>query len=187
MPDSPRPLTAPTVRGTYGVLLGAGAVVLSLGLLLPFVVADKPADNLASAGADTVSSSASPGTTAGTGPLATAGAAAAPAVGPTAAAGPGAGAASGPGAASAAGPAGGGGVLGGSAPVVPAASRGASDMGITRDAIKLGVLIPQDQSGEGGSFSDVIGSPKQQWNSYITELNAKGGILGRKITPVYRE
>jgi ABC-type branched-subunit amino acid transport system substrate-binding protein len=50
------------------------------------------------------------------------------------------------------------------------------------------VLIPKDQSDNtGGSFSDVIGHPKVQWTAYLDEVNARGGILGRKIEPIFRE
>jgi ABC-type branched-subunit amino acid transport system substrate-binding protein len=189
MPQNRRPLTAPTVRGTYGVLLGVGAVVLSLGLLLPFVVADKPDSTLRTAdGTAAAADVGLPGAPANglpSGTKASPGAVAQPSSGPTVIGRPAPGTPGGPAAPATAAesgsaPLGGGGT-------VPAASRGASDVGITRDAIKLGVLIPQDQSGEGGSFSDVIGSPKQQWGAYIAELNANGGILGRKIEPVYRE
>jgi ABC-type branched-subunit amino acid transport system substrate-binding protein len=173
-------LTAPTVRGTYGALLGAGALVLAAGLLLPFVVAEPPKDTvttaLPSAAAGTTGATTG---TAGATPTATAGLAAAP----------GGGTSGGTGGTTATGGSSGG-LFGGSTTgsAVPPAQRKASDVGITRDAIKLGVLIPQDNSSdEGTSFSDVIGDPKQQWNAYIDEVNSKGGILGRKIQPVYRE
>lgn len=193
MVDNPRPLTAPTVRGTYGLLLGVGAVVLSIGLILPFVVASEPDDSLSTG--DTASSGMD-GTTgqdgssdAGASPLASGGPSAAPGTGASAApagTAPSSGGATGTSSGST-GSTASGGVLGSGGTAVPPSARTASDIGITRDEIKLGVLIPQDQSGEGGSFSDVIGSPKQQWGAYLAELNAKGGILGRKVAPVYRE
>jgi ABC-type branched-subunit amino acid transport system substrate-binding protein len=181
LPDTTR-LTAPTIRGTYGALLGAGAVVLTLGLLLPFVVADAPKDTVV---AGTPSSGG--GTTAGTGttgatPSVTAGPTTAPGLGSTGGVTATTGTTGSTGGASG-GPFGG---TGGSA--VPAAQRKASDVGITRDAIKLGVLIPQDNSSDSGtSFSDVVGDPKQQWDAYVDEVNSKGGILGRRVQPVYRE
>lgn len=182
-------LTAPTVRSTYGVLLGAGALVMSVGLLLPFVVADKPVAALGSAASHLgAASGGTAGDTTGGGATGTTGAAGAlPTAGP--ATGAGTTAAGGAGAAGAAGGAGtSGGAYGGSRGAAAAAGRTASDIGITPDAIKLGVLIPKDQSDStGGSFSDVIGHPKQQWTAYLDELNAKGGILGRKVQPVFRE
>lgn len=191
-------LTAPTVRGTYGLLLGTGALVLSIGLLVPFVVADKPTANLGSSttggttgglsgstsGAGTTSTSgttdlpATTGTAGATGGLTTTGSTGTGGTGGTSAGG---------GTTGTSGTTGSGGSGGSTGPVPPSSARKASDIGISRDAIKLGVLIPQDQSGEGGSFSDVIGSPKQQWGAYLAELNAKGGIQGRKVEPVYRE
>jgi ABC-type branched-subunit amino acid transport system substrate-binding protein len=182
MVDTTR-LTAPTVRGTYGVLLGAGALVLSLGLLLPFIVAEPPKQSLVSAGP-----SLAGGTTGGTTGAGTTGAA--PTSAPTATSSTGGTTgATGPGTTGSTSGTTGGGVFGGTTgPTTTAALRKASDIGITRDAIKLGVLIPSDNSAKtGGSFSSVIGSPQEQWNAYINDVNAKGGILGRKIEPVYRE
>lgn len=182
MVDTPK-LTAPTVRGTYGVLLGAGAAVLSLGLLLPFIVADPPKQSLVAVGP---SAAASTGDTTGAG---TTGALPGATPTPTKAAAGTTGGTTGvlPGTTGTTG--GTGGQNGGSTGTTGvAADRRASDVGITRDSIKLGVLIPQDNSSDGGtSFSDVVGDPKQQWNAYISEANAKGGVLGRKIEPVYRE
>lgn len=182
MPDTPAPagagLRAPTVRGTYGVLLGSGLAVLAAGLLLPFLVAAPPADRDAlgavpgasAPGADPVVGGV--GSTPDGTPLVPG---ATP--GPTVAPAPGA-----PGAPV------GVPVVGTQGPVPPAAQRTASDTGITRDTISLGVLIPSDNSSEaGGSFSDVIGDPKKQWQAYVDELNAKGGINGRRVVPVYRE
>jgi ABC-type branched-subunit amino acid transport system substrate-binding protein len=174
-------LTAPTVRGTYGALLGAGALVLAIGLLVPFVVAGKPPPVTAS-GQTSLGSGGTDGTTGAAGASGTTGL---PTTGP--ASGPGAGTTGGSaGASTGTGSAGGSGVLGTTGQ--PAGARTASDIGITPNAIKLGVLIPSDNSSKaGGSFSNVIGSPKQQWTAYIDEVNAKGGVLGRKLQPVFRE
>ena len=179
MADNPRPhLSAPTVRGTYGLLLGAGSLVLAVGLMVPFVVADKPAATLTAGGA-----TAFGGTNGGPDAASpTPQSSSRPSAGPGGA-NPGKGGTAGIGDPSTSG---GLGSAGGTTP--PASARHASDIGIARDTIKLGVLIPKDNSSSaGGSFSDVIGDPKQQWNAYIDEVNSKGGILGRKITPVFRE
>ena len=172
------------------MLLASGAAVLAVGLALPFVVAHKPEP--APTGSSSLTDTSTGGTTGITGTT-TGGT---PSAGPTTATTGGTtggttgvttgggttGATSGTG--STTGP-----VLGGttgSAP--PVSARKASDVGITPTTIKLGVLIPSDNSSKaGGSFSSVIGSPKQQWDAYIDEVNAKGGILGRTIAPVYRE
>jgi ABC-type branched-subunit amino acid transport system substrate-binding protein len=180
-------LTAPTVRGTYGVLIGAGALVLSVGLLIPFVVADTPVSTLSSSASGAGAAGGTTGGTTGAGAAGTTGAdGALPSGAPTAGAG-GAGTTGG-----ATGTTGGSGLsgsgFGGTGGGGSVSGRTASDMGITPNAIKLGVLIPKDQSDStGGSFSDVIGHPKQQWTAYLDELNAKGGILGRKVDPVFRE
>jgi ABC-type branched-subunit amino acid transport system substrate-binding protein len=176
-PTAPGPrLTAPTVRGTYGVLLGAGAAVLAVGLALPFVVAGSPKPVTSSSGSSTLQSG---GTGATSGALST-GTSGVPTVGPsTGPGGPSSGTTgNGPGTGTAG--AGTSGVLGTTGQTAPAGARKASDIGITPAAIKLGVLIPSDISG-------VIGSPQQQWTAYIDEVNSKGGILGRKISPVFRE
>jgi ABC-type branched-subunit amino acid transport system substrate-binding protein len=173
-------LKAPTFRGTYGLLLGAGAAVLAIGLAVPFVVAAKP---------EPVTSGQSSLQTGGTtGSLPGASAPAVPTTGPSSAAGTTTGGGAGTGTTGAAGSTGGSGGVLGSTGGAPASGRTASDIGITPSAIKLGVLIPSDNSSKaGGSFSQVIGSPKQQWQAYIDEVNGKGGILGRKIEPVFRE
>jgi ABC-type branched-subunit amino acid transport system substrate-binding protein len=164
-------LTAPTFRGTYGVMLGAGALVLSIGLVLPFVVAEPPKPQQQTLTPVTSGGPLAPGATAG--PSASATPTSGPLGGPVASQGPGGSIVTGGGSTGA---------------VPPAAARKASDIGITRDAIKLGILIPQDSSSDaGGSFSDVVGHPKEQWGAYLAELNSKGGILGRKVEPVYRE
>ena len=183
MTDVTPRLEGPTVRGTYGVLLAAGAAVLAVGLAVPFVVAGPP-QPASSSGQSSLQSGGTSGTTG------TTGASALPSAGPTAAgAGTTTGAGTGPGASGGAGGTGGaGGVLGSTGSTSPASGRRASDIGITPTTIKLGVLIPSDNSSKaGGSFSQVIGSPKQQWQAYIDEVNSKGGILGRKIAPVFRE
>lgn len=171
-------LAAPTVRGTYGLLLGAGSMVLAIGLMVPFVVADKPVATLSATSPTSLGG--------GTGGSTTGSPTAQPSAGPSA--GPG-GATAGPGGSTGAGgttSAGGFGGTGGGN--TPASARKASDIGIDRDTIKLGVLIPKDNSSSaGGSFSQVVGDPKQQWNAYIAEVNDRGGILGRKITPIFRE
>ena len=184
-PDTPR-LTAPTVKGTYGVLLGAGSFVLALGLALPFIVAHKPepAPATSSLGSTTGDGGATGSGTTGANPSAQPSAAATQAAATTGGVGPGT-----SGTAGSAGT-GGSGALGTTGQVAPPVSqRRASDIGITPTAIKLGILIPSDNSSKagGGSFSSVIGSPKQQWTAYVDEVNAKGGVLGRKIQPVFKE
>ena len=167
-------LTAPTFRGTYGVMLGAGGLVLSLGLLLP-VRRGRDAEAAAAADPHPGDLRRPPRPRPARRPVRRRDRRRVPAAcsgrrhdgrhrsvrraatGTTGA-------------------------------IPPASSRKASDVGITRDAIKLGILIPQDSgSDSGGSFSDVVGHPKEQWGAYLSELNSQGGILGRRVEPVYRE
>ncbi len=61
--------------------------------------------------------------------------------------------------------------------------------GITADKIKLGFIIVENNQKmlsfygvQGGATGDT----KQQVNAVVDDMNARGGILGRKIEPVFR-
>jgi ABC-type branched-subunit amino acid transport system substrate-binding protein len=77
--------------------------------------------------------------------------------------------------------------VGGSA---AAATRTASDVGITPDRITVGIPIPDVSSFgdvEGGaSFGGQFGDPQAQWQAFIDDLNHRGGIGGRTVVPEYR-
>ena len=186
-PSTPR-LAAPTFRGTYGVLLGTGALVLAVGLLVPFVVASSPQPVATTTGESSLGGDGSGGSTGGALGSGTSGV---PTSGPSARPDQGAGGSTGTTTSGTSSTGGGAGILGGTGQTAPAGGRTASDIGITPSSIKLGVLIPADNSektgGSGTSFSSVVGSPKQQWTAYLDEVNSKGGILGRKLEPVFRE
>ena len=173
-------LTAPSIRGTYGLLVGVGAAVLAVGLLLPFVVADPIVDQVATATPlPSILGPEGSGT-----------------AGPGAAVGAGAGGVAGgpgvtlPGGAPAPG-------SGATVPGVPGAGgatveepRTASDVGITADTITVGIPIPDvaafgDVEG-GASFGGAFGDPETQWRAFVDDLNAHGGVQGRRIEPVFR-
>jgi len=72
----------------------------------------------------------------------------------------------------------------GAAPLVGGLGRG-----VTADKIKLGFIIVENNQKmlsfygvQGGATGDT----KQQVNAVVNDLNARGGILGRKIEPVFR-
>jgi hypothetical protein len=175
----------PTLRNTYGLLAGAGGAVLAIGLLLPFVVADPPGD--------AASTSAAPPVL-GRGPVeaaaaepdaaALAGGATSSTVG-TGAASTAAGAAAAP-ATSASG-------FALSTPPPAGVALTASDVGVTPETIKVGVLVPDasglgnDDNEAGVAFGESVGDPGKQWAAFIDELNERGGIGGRLIEPVYRQ
>lgn len=82
---------------------------------------------------------------------------------------------------------------GGAAPgatQLPATSGGsatltASDIGITPEAITLGILIA-DVDIEGVDSDELTATQEEQWQVTIDAVNARGGIHGRVLEPVYR-
>jgi ABC-type branched-subunit amino acid transport system substrate-binding protein len=81
----------------------------------------------------------------------------------------------------------GGGSAAGSTPAP--ATLTASDVGVTPTTVKLGFLILDlGQTGREGVNTTGV-SPKQEQaglQAWVDDVNARGGILGRKITPVFR-
>lgn len=72
-------------------------------------------------------------------------------------------------------------------PAPPGVKLEATDRGVTADGISVGVLIGQ----VGGAVSfgfDLSGYEIEEraWPPFIDGINARGGILGRKIKPYYR-
>ncbi len=189
-------LAMPSRSRTYGMVIGAGVVTLIAGLVVPFVVAD-PVDETAGvrAGADGAAleipgsdlsgaepvaggavggsgtGSAGGATTGGTGPSS------APASGGATTGGDG-------GPADPGGPA----VPGAPGTTVPGSGevRTASDVGVTAEAVKVGILVPAASFG-GVDASDTIGDVQALWQANIDAVNAAGGSGGRTIQPVYRE
>jgi ABC-type branched-subunit amino acid transport system substrate-binding protein len=65
----------------------------------------------------------------------------------------------------------------------------ATDTGVTATAIKLGVVLLDIRSLEPLGFAQPHFTPaeqRQQYQAFIDQVNADGGILGRKIAPVYK-
>ncbi|MHB8463861.1 MAG: ABC transporter substrate-binding protein [Acidimicrobiales bacterium] len=73
---------------------------------------------------------------------------------------------------------------------IPPGTLGPSDRGVTATSIRVGVTI-LDLGGVGKVGVSLPGySPAHQeqvWSGYFNELNKRGGINGRKVTPVYQE
>ncbi|HWE66776.1 MAG TPA: ABC transporter substrate-binding protein [Acidimicrobiales bacterium] len=59
----------------------------------------------------------------------------------------------------------------------------ASDVGVTATTIKVGIPIPE--LANLGQLGNTEGDPQLQWQAFIANQNAHGGILGRQIVPVY--
>jgi hypothetical protein len=81
-----------------------------------------------------------------------------------------------------------GGVAGGPGSTTAAGSAAltASDVGVTKDSIKLGVLIPNlNELAQAGFRVGVPGDHRKLAEAWAKEVNDKGGILGRKVTFVY--
>ena len=70
----------------------------------------------------------------------------------------------------------------------PGVTLTASDRGVTATTIKVGLLL-FDVGGAsqfGFTFPGVDpAAQKEAWEAFVADLNARGGILGRKILPVY--
>jgi ABC-type branched-subunit amino acid transport system substrate-binding protein len=165
-------LRAPSRRSTYGLLVGVGAAILVVGLLLPFLVADPVNDQALTSGGGSTSGSLEGGTGEPGGPGVPGGVTTdgivttiAPAIG--APAGPGAG------------PIGGGTV-----------TRTASDVGITANTVVVGIPVPDTSAmgdTEGGvQFGETLGDFRVQYGAAIEELNERGGIGGRRVVAEYR-
>jgi ABC-type branched-subunit amino acid transport system substrate-binding protein len=71
---------------------------------------------------------------------------------------------------------------------VQAAARTASDVGVTADTIKLGVIL-LDLAGAtslvGGLAGASADDQQAALQAFIDEANAQGGVNGRKVSPVY--
>ena len=66
----------------------------------------------------------------------------------------------------------------------------ASDRGVTATTIKLGFLLFDVGGASDFGFNFPGTDPELQqkaWDAYVAELNQHGGVLGRKVTPVYEK
>jgi ABC-type branched-subunit amino acid transport system substrate-binding protein len=174
-------LAAGSRAGTFARLGAMGAGLLVAGLAVPYVAGDRTSPQVAAGGGPVASIAAGDeerddATAAGDGDLSTAATAPLPSDdGATTA--PAAGTSSAPAAdATAAG-----------TPAPATGPRTASDRGVTPDAIRLGMLI-LDVGPVGRAGTAVAIDPEQQhqaWQSFVDDLNSRGGINGRKVQPHY--
>lgn len=63
---------------------------------------------------------------------------------------------------------------------------GASDQGVTAETITVGILIADLAGLERAGLSVAAGDMTDQWVRFIERLNARGGIHGRRVEPVFR-
>jgi ABC-type branched-subunit amino acid transport system substrate-binding protein len=67
----------------------------------------------------------------------------------------------------------------------PAGARTASDRGVTPDAIKLGIMTPAEDTLASIGATYKGKSAEQVSKPFIDEINAQGGINGRKLVPAF--
>jgi len=174
-------LPVATRSRTYLRLVGVVTALLAAGLALPALVGERPPENQLSAGSGLdldalggAGGTASPDGSADPGTGGTDGGAVAggtPLDGAATGGGPGTPVAGDPGAAPApAGPSGG------------TAANTASDVGVTADTIKIGLLVPT--SSEVGSTTDQRDVQVAEFRAATDAINERGGIHGRKIVLV---
>lgn len=174
-------LPVATRSRTYLRLVGVVTAMLAAGLALPALVGERPPENQLSAGSGLdldalggAGGTASPDGSADPGTGGTDGGAVAggtPLDGAATGGGPGTPVAGDPGAAPApAGPSGG------------TAANTASDVGVTADTIKIGLLVPT--SSEVGSTTDQRDVQVAEFRAATDAINERGGIHGRKIVLV---
>jgi ABC-type branched-subunit amino acid transport system substrate-binding protein len=71
---------------------------------------------------------------------------------------------------------------GGPASTVPLAQRTASDVGVTPEAIRIGIPIPDTGPVLAAGFKALtVEQTKQLWTVMLEEQNKRGGVLGRKL------
>lgn len=150
-------------RGTFLLLSGVVLGILGLGMALPFVVADPTQTSFALPGGP--SASPTDGPTPNALPTGTATQTAGPRPGATL---------PGPGG------------FNPGTPGSPGVVLTATDRGVTASSIKVGVLVPDVAGLSTINLSVQAGDPAEQYRVFFNRINAVGGILGRKIVPVYR-
>lgn len=177
-------LEVPTRRSSLGLLAAVGGGVLAAGLLLPFIVGSPSGEVIASGPTPSFSGAAPTGNEdsgAGEGAFSEAGDVASEATGPI-----GSGPTLTPTDANGTESSSGVGAGGTDAPGTGSVSNQpltASDVGVTANTIKIGVLIPNTDEIEGAD--EYLGDVREQWQVSVDSVNAAGGILGRKIEAVY--
>jgi hypothetical protein len=162
---------------SFGIIIGIVVGVLCTGLTVPYLRTQAATTSTRSAAAGQLESPAGSGGGSADGSS------------PEAVGGTGSGPASGgvPGALGA-GP--GGESRQGSVPGAPGAAQGgpltASDVGVTPASIKIGVAILDVGAAKDFGYNFDLGDQQARYNALIAAQNAKGGINGRKIVPVYK-
>lgn len=175
---------------TFGLVVGVVVGVLVTGLVLPFAVGERTAAlPSANGGQDGLDLGKGVGPAGGTGSFpgdsttAGPGGASAPA-GAAGGAAPGAGLGGSGGTGPAAGSTTTDGQPGGvGAPAGAGRPRTASDVGVSAEEIKLGVITPDTTSLQALGYPADPGDAPGQWRHFINQINASGGISGRKIKP----
>lgn len=168
---------------TFSLIAGVVCGVLVAGLLVPLAFGERLGDLGQSQATNQVDTGAftDPGTGSSGTPLP--GSTSAPL--PGASAVPGVGSTGGTTGFGTTGATGTGGTTGGTGTTGAAETRRASDVGITASTIKLGIVTPDTKTLEALGYPVNPGDAKSQWQSFFDDINARGGIGGRKITAVY--
>lgn len=154
-------------RNTFALLIGIVATMLAAGLAIPIVVGH-PTVQTADTGRGSALGPHDSGSTTST---TSGGGAAGDAAGGSGAGG-GTGGSSGANAA----------LGGGGRPLPPGVKLGASDVGVTASTIKIGLLVPN--SSTVGSTEDQTKVQEAEFHAFTDQVNAQGGINGRKIETV---
>ena len=159
----------------WSKLTGLAVSTVTVGLLLPYVVGEPVADaptGVATGAPDLPAEVDEPE----------------PAAGP-AAAEPGSTDAQGPATSAGAAPDRGVGEVVGGSTAPAGVTLSASDRGVTETTIKLGLLVLQVGQVEAIGFAVGASVEEQRaaWKAFVDEVNRNGGILGRKVEPVYAQ
>lgn len=169
---------------TYGGLVAVVGCLLAAGLAVPMAFGERVAEQGLAAGPDLDLSGLDAGDGDSAGGMGGEGGAT-PTGGPGDGEGDAGASAAGGTGAMAPGSGGAGGAAGGEASPAGAgaapsdAPRTASDVGVTPDAIKIGLLVPTSASI--GSTSDQQAIQEAEFQVFFDEINARGGIHGRRI------
>jgi len=169
------------IRNTYPAAIGVTVGMLVAGLAVPMALGRFATE---SGSIQTVTATAGAGSTGARAPGSTTGTPTAPQVGlpvagPSATAVP----------VSETGTGGAGLATGASTGSTSRAPLRATDTGVTATGIKLGVVLLDIRTLEPVGFAQPHFTPdeqRQQYQTFIDQVNKDGGILGRKVVPVYK-
>lgn len=161
---------------TFGVVMGFLAGALAVGLVVPYVRTAPEETTLTAGGAGSLGGTAAD---AGVGPGE---APEDPAVGGGGTLDPGDGATADPVDADPAGASG----TGDGGPVAPAGAVAGRTVGITDTEIRIGIGLTDVGAAKDFGASFDLGNQRARWEALIEDVNARGGIHGRKIVPDFR-